>query len=53
LFVVQAGGGIHDLPEVAAVDAPENSRVLRAPVPGQNVRRRTHPWRTERVPETG
>ena len=50
---VQASGGVHDLPEVAAQPAPAHHGLLRAPLPGQDVRRGQHPGRAQRVLEGG
>ena len=50
---VQAGGGVHDLPEAAAQPTSAHLRLLRAPLPGQDVRRGQHPGRAQRVPQRG
>lgn len=50
---VQAGGAVHGLPQAAGRHTAAHPRVLRAPLPGQGVRRGQHPGRAERAAARG
>jgi len=50
LPAVQAGGAVHVLPQAARRLPPEDPRLLRAPLPGQDVRRGQHPGGAQRAP---
>ena len=50
---VQAGGRIHDLPETTSQPATANHRLLRASVPGKDVRRSQYTRRAQRMSERG
>lgn len=50
---VQTGGAVHVLPQTAGRYEAENPRLLRASLPGQDVRRGEHPGRAERASPRG
>ena len=49
----QASGGVHGAQEIATWFTSESARVLRVQVQGQNVWRRGHSRRDERLPTRG
>lgn len=50
---VQTGGAVHVLPQAASRYEAKNPRLLRAPLPGQDVWRGEHPGRVERASPRG
>jgi len=51
--VVQAGGGVHGVQEVASRSTAEDQRLLRASVSRQNVRREANSRRGQRMSQRG
>lgn len=49
----EASRGVHGLPKITPRDATKDNGILRAPLPGQVLRRRVHSRRTVREIEGG